>query len=124
VDWRARHRGERLPAYRRADRLAACAADIMTVCSLTTMRLFKPYELSPWPNILAYLKRIGMRPAHRRAMQKADPDLIPVLGAVPMRCTRHPRETRGVAFRPSPSQYRASCIAKNGCDIKRLPSFH
>lgn len=59
------------------------AADIMTVFSLTTMRLFKPYDLSPWPNILAYLQRIGMRPAYRRAMQKADPDLTPVLGAVP-----------------------------------------
>ena len=59
------------------------AADIMTVFSLTTMRLFKPYDLSPWPNILAYLQRIGARPAYRRAMQKADPDLTPVLGAVP-----------------------------------------
>ncbi len=62
---------------------ALTAADIMTVFSLTTMRLFKPYDLSPWPNILAYLQRIGMRPAYRRAMQKADPDLAPVLGAVP-----------------------------------------
>jgi len=59
------------------------AADIMTVFSLTTMRLFKPYDLSPWPNILAYLQRIGARPSYRRAMQKADPDLTPVLGAVP-----------------------------------------
>ncbi|SEM51512.1 glutathione S-transferase [Stigmatella aurantiaca] len=59
------------------------AADIMTVFSLTTMRLFKPYDLSPWPNILAYLQRIGARPAYRRAMQKADPDLTPLLGAVP-----------------------------------------
>ncbi|SEU38199.1 glutathione S-transferase family protein [Stigmatella erecta] len=62
---------------------ALTAADIMTVFSLTTMRLFKPYELSPWPNILAYLQRIGARPAYRRAMQKADPDLTPVLGALP-----------------------------------------
>jgi glutathione S-transferase len=59
------------------------AADIMTVFSLTTMRLFKPYDLSPWPNILAYLQRIGARPAYRRAMQKADPDWTPVLGALP-----------------------------------------
>jgi glutathione S-transferase len=59
------------------------AADIMTVFSLTTMRLFKPYDLSPWPNILSYLQRIGARPAYGRAMQKADPDLTPVLGAVP-----------------------------------------
>ena len=62
---------------------ALTAADIMTVFSFTTMRLFKPYDLSSWPNILAYLQRIGARPAYRRAMQKADPDLTPVLGALP-----------------------------------------
>jgi glutathione S-transferase len=62
---------------------ALTAADIRTVFSLTTMRLFKPYDLSPWPNILAYLQRIGARPAYRRAMQKAEPDLTPVLGATP-----------------------------------------
>ncbi|MET0794055.1 MAG: glutathione binding-like protein, partial [Polyangiaceae bacterium] len=59
------------------------AADIMTVFSLTTMRLFKPYDLSPWPNILAYLQRIGARPRYLRALQKADPDLTPLLGATP-----------------------------------------
>ncbi|EPX60816.1 Glutathione S-transferase [Cystobacter fuscus DSM 2262] len=59
------------------------AADIMIVFSLTTMRLFKPYDLSPWPNILAYLQRIGARPAYQRAMQKADPDMPPVLEAKP-----------------------------------------
>ena len=59
------------------------AADIMTVFTLTTMRLFKPYDLSPWPNILSYLQRIGARPSYRRAMQKADPDLTPLLGASP-----------------------------------------
>ena len=60
---------------------ALTAADIMTVFSLTTMRLFVPYELASWPNILAYLQRIGSRPAYRRAMQKGDPDLTPVLDA-------------------------------------------
>lgn len=57
------------------------AADIMTVFSLTTMRRFKPYDLSPWPNILSYLQRIGARPAYRRAMHQADPDVAPLLGA-------------------------------------------
>lgn len=57
------------------------AADIMLVFSLTTMRLFKRFDLSPWPNILAYLQRIGARPAYQRAMQKGDPDLVPLLGA-------------------------------------------
>jgi len=59
------------------------AADIMTVFSLTTMRRWKPYDLSPWPNILAYLQRIGARPAYQRAMHKADPDMPPVLSAIP-----------------------------------------
>ena len=55
------------------------AADIMSVFSLTTMRLFHPVELAPYPNIRAYLQRIGQRPAYQRAMAKGDPDLTPVL---------------------------------------------
>lgn len=55
------------------------AADIMSVFSLTTMRLFQPLDLGPYPNILAYLRRIGARPAYRRAMAKGDPDLTPML---------------------------------------------
>jgi glutathione S-transferase len=55
------------------------AADIMVVFSLTTMRLFQPLDLAPYPNILAYLQRIGDRPAYRRAMAKGDPDLTPML---------------------------------------------
>jgi glutathione S-transferase len=55
------------------------AADIMSVFSLTTMRFFLPLDLSPYPNILAYLQRIGARDAYRRAMQKGDPDLVPML---------------------------------------------
>jgi glutathione S-transferase len=55
------------------------AADIMSVFSLTTMRIFQPIDLAPYPNILAYLQRIGARPAYRRAMAKGDPDLTPML---------------------------------------------
>ena len=55
------------------------AADIMSVFSLTTMRLFQPVDLAPYPKILAYLQRIGERPAYRRAMAKSDPDLKPML---------------------------------------------
>ena len=55
------------------------AADIMSVFSLTTMREFQPVELKPYPNILAYLQRIGARPAYQRAMAKGDPDLMPML---------------------------------------------
>ena len=56
------------------------AADIMSVFSFTTMRLFQPLDLAPYPNIRAYLQRIGERPAYRRAMAKGDPDLVPMLG--------------------------------------------
>ncbi len=51
------------------------AADIMTVFSLTTMRYFQPLDLSPYPNIRAYLKRIGARPAYQQAMEKGDPGM-------------------------------------------------
>ncbi|MBN9515424.1 MAG: glutathione S-transferase [Alphaproteobacteria bacterium] len=54
-------------------------ADIMIVFTLTTMRLFLPFDLAPYPAILAYLQRIGARPAYRRAMQKGDPDMAPLL---------------------------------------------
>lgn len=56
------------------------AADVMSVFSLTTMRLFQPLDLTPYPNIRAYLQRIGARPAYQRAMAKGDPDLVPLLG--------------------------------------------
>jgi glutathione S-transferase len=55
------------------------AADIMSVFSLTTMRLFQPFDLAPYPHIRAYLQRIGERPAYRRAMARGDPDLTPML---------------------------------------------
>ncbi|MEJ8857579.1 glutathione S-transferase family protein [Variovorax robiniae] len=51
------------------------AADIMTVFSLTTMRYFMPCDLTPYPNILAYLQRIAAREAYQRAMQKGDPGM-------------------------------------------------
>lgn len=55
------------------------AADVMSVFSLTTMRLFHAFELAAYPAILAYLQRIGARPGYRRAMAKGDPDLSPLL---------------------------------------------
>lgn len=55
------------------------AADVMSVFPLTTMRLFQPLDLTPYPNIRAYLQRIGARPAYRAAMAKGDPDLVPML---------------------------------------------
>ena len=55
------------------------AADIMTVFSLSTMRLFLPFDLSPYAAIRAHLERIGGRDAYRRAMKKGDPDMAPLL---------------------------------------------
>ncbi len=55
------------------------AADIMSVFTLTTMRLFFPFDLKPYPSILAYLQRIGARPAYQKAMHIGDPDLTPLL---------------------------------------------
>jgi glutathione S-transferase len=52
---------------------AFTAADIMTVFPLTTMRVFSPRDLGPFPQIRAYLQRLAARPAFQRAMQKADP---------------------------------------------------
>ena|ERR1700752_4762141 len=57
------------------------AADIMAVFSLTTMRSFFPLDLTPYPNTLTYLQRIGQREAYQRAMKKGDPELTPVLSA-------------------------------------------
>jgi glutathione S-transferase len=52
------------------------AADIMTLFPLTTMRLFAPRDIAGYPNIAAYLQRIGGRDAFKRAMAKADPGFV------------------------------------------------
>ena len=54
-------------------------ADIMMGFSLTTMRYFQPYDLTPFPHILRYLARIGARPAYQRAMAKGDPGMALLL---------------------------------------------
>ncbi len=59
---------------------AFTAADIMNVFSLTTMRSFYPVDLAPYPNIRAYLSRVGAREGYRRAMAKGDPGMTPMLG--------------------------------------------
>jgi glutathione S-transferase len=60
-------------AFLGADRLTV--ADIVAVFSLTTMRYFMPVDLSPYPNIRAYLQRIGALEGYRRAMAKSDPGM-------------------------------------------------
>ena len=54
-------------------------ADIMMVFPLATMRVATGRDLSASPNLRAYLKRIGERPAYQRAMKKGDPEMKPPL---------------------------------------------
>jgi glutathione S-transferase len=54
-------------------------ADIMLGFSLTTGRAFGGMSLAPYPNLAAYLQRIGQRPAYQRAMAKAEPGMPPML---------------------------------------------
>ena len=55
------------------------AADIIMLFPLTTMRLFTPFDLAAFPNIRAYLQRIGARPALQRMIAKVAPDPAPPL---------------------------------------------
>lgn len=54
-------------------------ADIMMGFNLTTSRLFGGADLAPFPNIRAYLQKIGQRPAYQRAMAKCEPGMPPKL---------------------------------------------
>jgi glutathione S-transferase len=54
-------------------------ADIMMGFNLTTSRMFGGTSLEGYPRIAAYLKRIGERPAYRRAMDKCEPGMAPKL---------------------------------------------
>lgn len=54
-------------------------ADIMMGFQLTTSRAFNSKSIEGMPNLQAYLKRIGARPAYQQAMAKAEPGLPPKL---------------------------------------------
>lgn len=54
-------------------------ADIMMVYCVTTSRAFRGTSIDAYPNLKAYLQRIGGRPAYRRAMAKAEPGMTPML---------------------------------------------
>jgi glutathione S-transferase len=60
------------------------AADIMSFFTLTTMRGFCPveYDVERHKHILAYLERVGERPAYRRAMEICEgKEFVPLVGA-------------------------------------------
>ncbi|MBS0253729.1 MAG: glutathione S-transferase family protein [Proteobacteria bacterium] len=54
-------------------------ADIMMGFALTTGRAFSGFSIEPYPNVRAYLQRIGARPAYQRAMARAEPGMPPKL---------------------------------------------
>ena len=54
-------------------------ADIMMGFQLTTSRAMSGMSIDHLPNLQAYLKRIGERPAYQRAMAKAEPGMPPKL---------------------------------------------
>lgn len=54
-------------------------ADIMMGFALTTMRAFVEHALDGSPHLRAYLRRIGQRPAYKRAMEKCEPGMTPKL---------------------------------------------
>lgn len=54
-------------------------ADIMMGFQLTTSRAMSGMSIAGMPNLQAYLKRIGERPAYQRAMAKAEPGMPPKL---------------------------------------------
>lgn len=62
------------------------AADIMSVFTLSTMRFFFPIDLTEYNGIVAWLARVGERPAYKKAMAKSDPEMEPALSAKGPEC--------------------------------------
>lgn len=60
------------------------AADIMTVFTLTTMRMFYPFDLTDHRGIQGFLKSVSRREGYRKARAHADPGLeIMIEGEAP-----------------------------------------
>jgi glutathione S-transferase len=53
---------------------AFTAADVMMLFPFTTMRRYLEYDMTPYPNIAAYIARIEARPAYQKTMTLAGPD--------------------------------------------------
>lgn len=63
------------------------AADCMTMFSLSTMRGLYPYDLGPYPNILRWMQDVATRPAYRKALEKGDDGMEPMIGATTRKFT-------------------------------------
>lgn len=58
------------------------AADCMMIYTLTTKRYYGPLvTYDNFPHIVRYLGDIGNRPGYKRALEKGDPEMQPLLGA-------------------------------------------
>lgn len=57
--------------------------DILALWVFTTPRVFIPYSLAPFPNILEWVQRMTSREAYKRAMDKGDHGLPILNGAEP-----------------------------------------
>ncbi len=58
------------------------AADIMTLYVTSTQRYWGPSgTMGNFPNIVRWMKDCGERPAYKRAMEKGDPEMQPLLTA-------------------------------------------
>lgn len=55
------------------------AADVMSVYGYTTQRYWVPVSLVDYPNIVRWLKDCAAREGYKRAMEKGDPDMEPML---------------------------------------------
>ena len=71
------------------------AADIMTVWTLTGMRIFYQYDLTEYRGILAYLVRIVQREGYKKARAKADPGLELMIEGKPPRPYREVLQMQG-----------------------------
>lgn len=63
------------------------AADCMIMFSLSTMRGLYPYDLGPYPNILRWMQDVAARPAYRRALEKGEDGMEPMIGATTRKFT-------------------------------------
>ncbi|KAK6206468.1 hypothetical protein LQW54_007761 [Pestalotiopsis sp. IQ-011] len=72
------------------------AADVMSMFSLSTMRGFAPYSLEPYPNILRWTKDVSERPAYKKALEKGDFGMVPMIEPVTRRFTEFLRFKQGL----------------------------
>lgn len=57
------------------------AADIMCMYSLSTGRYWSGVSLKGYEHILRWLQDVAARPSYKKAMEKGDPEMAPLLGA-------------------------------------------